>query len=238
VAEREGFGPWVSLGQPSGVRAKTIVPIAGDRGFESRSLQRGVWRDELVVKAVDGVGTAPTGETGRAIGIGDVACRIGSNLAGDYEGPRGPSARSHSKSRSASPDAKIGAPRYHSRAVGTRRNAFRSILDSSRGGFFPYGPQKNSHVGGKILLHAFLSFQRPCASPLFRRSSVLRCVQMVRERLLQARQRDPQRVDRMNRPSATVHYCCLPEDLHFRRLQRHLNRPQRPGAGGAVYLLD
>jgi hypothetical protein len=25
------------------VRAKTIVPIAGDRGFESRFLQRGVW---------------------------------------------------------------------------------------------------------------------------------------------------------------------------------------------------
>src|SRR6202022_2680624 len=42
VAERVGFGPWVSLGQPSGVRAKTIVPIAGGRGFESRSLQRGV----------------------------------------------------------------------------------------------------------------------------------------------------------------------------------------------------
>jgi hypothetical protein len=38
----EGFGPWVSLGQPSGVRAKTIVPIAGDRGFESVSLHRRV----------------------------------------------------------------------------------------------------------------------------------------------------------------------------------------------------
>ena len=42
MAERKGFGPWVSLGQASGVRAKTIVPIAGDRGFESRPLQRRV----------------------------------------------------------------------------------------------------------------------------------------------------------------------------------------------------
>src|SRR6516164_8869436 len=33
VAEREGLGPWVSLGKVSGrrVRAKTIAPIAGDR---------------------------------------------------------------------------------------------------------------------------------------------------------------------------------------------------------------
>jgi hypothetical protein len=52
VAEREEFGPWVSLGEVSGrrVRAKTIVPIAGDRGFESRFLQRrvsGELRSEL-----------------------------------------------------------------------------------------------------------------------------------------------------------------------------------------------